>query len=223
MYFRKDPLKNGQYYHIYSRSIAKFVIFNNTDDYVRMLDILDLYRFKEFSYKYSRYKRLDDSAQRAVTIHLKDSPMLVKIISYCLMPTHLHLVLKQVTKDGISKYMARVLNSYSRYFNVSHQRTGPLWTGRFKNVLVKDNSQLLHLTRYIHLNPTSARIVKKPEKWHFSSYSEYIDSYQENGFCDFNGLFDFSPEKYKKFIDDRKSYQQEISQIKNILIDNYTG
>lgn len=223
MFFRKDPLRSNNYYHIYSRSIAKFIIFNNAEDYARMEDILNFDRFIEFNYKYSRFKRLELSVQKAIAINLQNSPVLVEIIAYCIMPTHLHLILKQIAENGISQYMARALNSYTRYFNVSHRRSGPLWTGRFKNVLVKDDKQLLHSTRYLHLNPTSAKLVKKPEQWQFSSYHEYIDEYKEHGICNFDGLFDFSPEQYKKFVNDRKDYQRNLSLIKSIMIDDYTG
>ena len=70
--------------------------------------------------------------------------------------------------------MRRLLNSYTRYFNEKIKRKGPLWEGRFKKVLVNSDEQLLHLTRYVHLNPVSAGIVEKPEDWPCSSYREYI-------------------------------------------------
>ncbi|MCM8826817.1 MAG: hypothetical protein NC904_04785 [Candidatus Omnitrophica bacterium] len=71
--------------------------------------------------------------------------------------------------------MSRVSNSYARYFNIKYGRRGPLWEGTFKNVLVNNDEQLLHLTRYIHLNPTTAFLVERPEDWSFSSYREYLD------------------------------------------------
>ena len=222
---RKELLENNCYYHIFSRSIAKYVVFNDAEEYSRMFDILKLYRFSDFNYKYSKFINLESKTQNTIIKNIEtNSPVLVEIIAYCIMPTHFHLILKQTTNHGISKYIARVLNSYSRYFNIKHQRIGPLWTGRFKSVLVSTDKQLLHLTRYIHLNPTSAKLVKKLEDWDFSSYHEYLnaDTKQEK-ICSFDNLFEFSPEKYKKFVLDRKSYQQEISHIKNILIDNYTG
>lgn len=222
---RKDPLVNDQYYHIFSRSIAQFKIFNNNEDYLRILNILDLYRYIDFTLKYSQFDELTTVHQQAIVANLrKNNSLLVEIVAYCLMPTHLHLLLKQIADKGIAKYMSKVLNSYARYFNIKHKRVGPLWTGRFKSVLVSSDEQLLHLTRYIHLNPTSAGLVDKLNAWKFSSYYEYIDpDIKKERICSFSDILTMSPKEYRKFVENRKSYQKELSLIKNMLIDNYTG
>lgn len=223
MNIRKDPLVNGEYYHIFSRSIAKYVVFNDNEDYTRFLELLTLYRFVDFNYKYSTFKNLQLINQRAVIDSLiKRSDVLVEIVAQSPMPTHIHLVLKQIADDGISKYMAKVLNSYTKYFNARHRRIGPLWEGHFKNVLVKTDEQLLHLTRYAHLNASSAGLVDNPFDWEYSSLKEYCEEVP-NGICQFKDIIDMSPQKYKKFVLDQKSYQRSLSIIKNILIDNYTG
>ncbi|MCL5407454.1 MAG: transposase [Patescibacteria group bacterium] len=225
MQYRKDLLVNDHYYHIFSRSIAQYIVFNNTEEYSRMIEILKLYCYLDFCHKYSRFINFEEARKNAIIEDLeKNSPVFIEIIAYCIMPTHLHLVLKQITNHGISNYIAKVLNSYSRYFNLNHKRMGPLWAGRFKSVLVLNDEQLLHLTRYIHLNPTSAGVVKSLQDWQFSSYLEYIDSEEKKEkICSYNDLFDFSPKEYKKFVSERKSYQRKLSHIKNLLIDNYTG
>lgn len=222
MQIRKDKLVNNQIYHIYSRSIAKFVIFNNQNEYSRMLNIIKLYRHVNFNYKYSRFIELEPQNQKSIIDNLeKEKDHLVEIIAYCLMPTHIHLILKQVANQGISIFMGKILNCYSRYFNVKHGRIGPLWSGRFKNVLIDNNEQLLHLTRYIHLNPTSANLVNNPKDWQYSSYHEYINNIL--GICNFKSLIDIEPEGYKKFVNNRKDYQQQLSMIKSIIIDDYSG
>lgn len=223
--YRKESLERDHYYHIFSRSIAKFVVFNSQKDCSRFLEILKLYRYEDFTHKYSKFIQLEASAQFDIEANLKrTSSVFVEIVAYCLMPTHFHLILKQTAENGISKYIAKVLNCYSRYFNIRHRRTGPLWSGRFKSVLVSDDRQLLHLSRYIHLNPTSVNLVNKPEKWTHSSYLEYIEPEEERTkLCNFQGLFDLSPSSYKKFVMDQKDYQKRLSLIKNLLIDDYTG
>lgn len=225
MEIRKEPLVKDHYYHIFSRSISKYVIFNSPQEYSRMIEALKLYRFTEFSHSFSKFISLDPSTQKAVTSNLdNNSPVLIEIVAYCLMPTHIHLLLKQIADNGISQYMAKVLNSYTRYFNIKHRRIGPLWAGRFKSVLVSDDEQLLHLTRYIHLNPTSASVAESPGDWKFSSYIEYTDpDGKKETICSYDNLFDFTPKEYQKFVLDQKSYQQELSHIKHFLIDNYTG
>jgi putative transposase len=120
--------------------------------------------------------------------------------------------------------MALTLNGYSRFFNEKHRRIGPLWQGRFKSVLVTSNEQLLHLTRYIHLNPVSAGLVEKPECWDFSSYNEFLQTGSASeGLCSYGDLIDLSVAEYKKFVDDRKDYQRKISIIKHQLIEDYSG
>ena len=222
---RKDLLANDNYYHIFGRSIAKYVVFNDAEEYSRMLEILKLYRYVDLNYKYSRFNNFEIIKQNAIKRDLKkNSSFFIEIVAYCLMPTHFHLILRQIVDHGISTYIAKVLNSYSRFFNLKHKRLGPLWAGRFKSVLILNNEQLLHLTRYIHLNPTSAGLVKNPEDWQFSSYLEYINhSDGQDKICSYDNVFDFSPKEYLKFVLDRKAYQKDLSHIKRLLIDGYTG
>ena len=189
-----------------------------------MTEILRLYRYKNFTTKYSLYSRQSESQQRAIYKNLLGSPKSVDIIAYCIMPTHLHLAIKQLADKGISKYIAKVLNSYTRYFNCVHRRKGPLWEGKFRNIPVDDDDQLLHLTRYIHLNPSSARLTDTPAKWEYSSYSEYTDRKKDdNNIAAYRDLIDISPGDYKKFVNERIEYQQELSRIKSILLENYIG
>ena len=223
--YRKDKLENKYYYHVFSRSIAKYVVFNDAEDYSRLTEILDLYRFDNFDHKYSKYLQLDIETQASLMLNLeRENDLLIDIVAFCIMPTHIHLILKQVNDNGISKYMAKVLNSYSRYFNIRHKRLGPLWAGRFKSVLVKKDEQLLHLTRYIHLNPSSAGLVGKPDEWEYSSYEEYINpDIKGSKLCNFTKLIKMTGKEYKKFVLDRKDYQKQLSLIKYAMIDDYTG
>ena len=185
--------------------------------------MLDLYRFLDFTCKYSNFSKLTLPNQKLLAKRLKESSRkYVSITAYCLMPTHFHLILKQIAEDGITKYIANVLNSYSRYFNLSHQRKGPLWESHFKNVLIKTDEQILHLTRYIHLNPVSAGLVSKPEDWQHSSYLEYINCEKEELYS-FSEVIDIAPSQYQKFVNDQIAYQKELSIIKSILIDDYSG
>jgi len=135
------------------------------------------------------------------------------------MPTHVHLILKQLTSDGISDFIGKVLNSYSKYFNTKHKRKGPLWEERFKNILVITDEQLLHLTRYLHLNPATALIVEKPEDWPYSSYCEYLGIGQGIGLCKYQDILNINPKSYRKFVNDRISYQRELAKIKALITD----
>lgn len=111
-------------------------------------------------------------------------------------------------------------NSYSHYFNNRHKRKGPLWESKFKNIRVETVEQLLHLTRYIHLNATSAGLVDNPEDWRWSSYNEYLVG--EENICRFKDIINIDTKDYREFVEDRKDYQKEISRIKALLLENYT-
>lgn len=222
---RKDALENGNIYHVYSRSISKYVVFNDAEEFKRICDLINLFRYSSFTYKYSRFIELDPLLRVSIVNKLKtEENYLVEIIAYCLMPTHIHLILKQVSDNGISKYMSRVLNGYSRYFNTKHKRIGPLWSGRFKSVLTLSDEQLIHLTRYVHLNPTSAGLVSNPISWGYSSFGEYIGNKKQNDvLCNFKNLIAMDPKEYNKFVNNQKDYQKRLSLIKYLMIDDYSG
>jgi putative transposase len=136
------------------------------------------------------------------------------------MPTHVHFVLKQLSENGISIFIGNLLNSYTRYFNTKHKRKGPLWEGRFKSVLVREQGQLLHLTRYVHLNPVTAGLVDKPEEWAASSYREYIGIVSgKNRICDFKGVLDIDRRRYAKFVEDRIAYQRQLAWMRKLILE----
>jgi len=116
--------------------------------------------------------------------------------------------------------MNDILNSYTRYFNVKTRRKGPLWESRFKSVLVDTDEQLIHLTRYIHLNPVTAYLINKPQEWKFSSYGEYLGKVgKEDIVCRYEDLLSIQPDSYKEFVDDRISYQRSLATIKYLMLD----
>ena len=78
---------------------------------------------------------------------------LVDIICYCLMPNHFHLIMKQLIDNGIPKFMHKIGTSYTNYFNKKYSRSGVLFQGAYKIKYIDGDAYLLHLSRYIHLNP----------------------------------------------------------------------
>ncbi len=95
------------------------------------------------------------------------------IYSYCLMDNHIHLLLKE-NKDNISHIMKRIGTAYAVYFNKKYQQNGHLFQDRFKSEVIEGELYLLAVIRYIHNNPLKARLVKLPEDYKWSSYSEYL-------------------------------------------------
>lgn len=222
---RKEPLITGEVYHVMSKSIAGYKIFPSQQSYQRMKQLLHFYMFMGNQPSLSHFLRNNAvkkvGFERAMQEFIDTQHPHVQLIAYCLMPTHIHLVLKQLRPGGISQYLSNALNGYTRYFNLKYNRQGPLWMGRFKNVRIETDEQLLHLTRYLHLNPVTAHIVERPEEWLFSSYHEFINS-GANQLCEYDELIDMSPESYRAFVEDGIGYQRERAIIKDLALEDPT-
>jgi len=216
---REIPLVNGEMYHIFTKSIAGFKIFNSPSDFRRMLNTLIFYSYEKTPCKLSLFLKRQDITNSKPALEF-GSQKIVEIIAYCIMPTHIHLILKQLKDEGISKYINLILKSYSKYFNEKHARKGPLWESRFKNVLVETEEQFLHLTRYIHLNPSTAYLVDKPDNWEFSSYKEYLRKTENNAtVCNFLNYLYMDTFSYENFVNNFIDYERTISKIKHLILD----
>jgi len=96
-----------------------------------------------------------------------------RLFAWALVPNHFHLLLRP-TETTLAHFMRRLLTGYAVTFNLRHRRSGHLFQNRYKSIVCEDEVYLLALTRYIHLNPVLAGLVKYPEDWEFSSYQEYV-------------------------------------------------
>jgi len=220
MVTRRIPLVEGEIYHIFSKSIAGFEIFRNNSEYERMRGLLKYYKIKNPPLRFSMFLEVKNK-EKFYQKHFMKNKNLVEIITYCFMPTHTHLILKQTKYNGVSIFMSNILNSYTRYFNVKTKRKGPLWESRFKNVLLRTDEQLLHVIRYVHLNPVTAHLVEKPQDWKFSSYKEFVGEIDEQErICSYSGVLDIDPKSYKKFVDAQIDYQRELAEIKKLFLES---
>lgn len=224
MPIRVTPLVNDEIYHIYNRSISFTPAFVSKRDYQRALEILNYYQFAKTPLSFSKVKRLSLKERTNLLEKLrKKNDRLVKILCFCLMPNHFHLLLKQIKEEGISKSVANFQNSYTRYFNLKNKRVGPLFQGPFKVVRIETDEQFTHISRYIHLNPYSSLVVKtleKLESYPWSSLEEYLHP-QENKLSFPKEILSFfeNPQKYKKFVFDQADYQRELEKIKHLVLE----
>lgn len=99
------------------------------------------------------------------------------------MDNHYHLLV-ETPEANISQTMQNINTSYTVYTNKKHGKSGHLFQGRYKGIVVDKDSYLVTLSRYIHLNPVRAAMVQKPEDYRWSSYSEYIGRPGENTLAD---------------------------------------
>lgn len=221
---RTIPLVTDEIYHVINRGISYQPIFNNKRDYSRAIETMLYYQNQTPPIKYSRFLRLSKTERKEIIESLiKQKKFLVEIISYCLMPNHFHLILKQITDNGISKFISNFCNSYIRYFNTKNKRKGPLLEGKFKAKRVETEEQLLHLDRYIHLNPYSSHLIKNfkdLENYSFSSFPEYLGKVKTN-FCSKELILSHfkNVASYQKFIFDQADYQRELQQIKHLILE----
>lgn len=211
MPYRITPLVSGQIYHIFNRGSEKRIIFQSIRDRSRFIKSIRYYQLADpkpsFS-KFSLSQKKDLGNQK-----------IVELLCYCLMPNHFHLLIKQIEDDGVSKFMSRFLNSYTKYFNTKYDRVGALMQGQFKAVLVESDEQLIHLSRYIHLNPFVSFLTKDLKNYSWSSYKEYIGDHL--GFCSKEEILSFfkSPRAYEQFVLDQTAYGMQLALIKHKLID----
>ncbi len=219
---RQTPLIIDQYYHVFNRGINKQRIFQQKRDYERFIDILWYYSFENPPVKFSRYLQLSLEQRSFLRDSLANQEKLVIILAYCFMPNHFHFLLRQKKEDGISIFLSKLQNSYTRFYNTKYEYSGPLLQGAFKAVRIEDNYQLLHVSRYIHLNPYTAYLVKTKEKifsYPWSSIQEYIGNAQET-ICNTSiVLSEFKKTPYKDFLLDQAEYQRELDAIKHLTFE----
>lgn len=222
MPYRKTILANGEIYHVHNRGVEKRPIFLNRRNYLRFIELANYYRFANTPMKFS-YLRLMSGKQRNKLFEKleEESKLLVEILVFCLMPNHIHFLLKQLQDNGISKFMARTTNSLGHYFNILNKRVGHLFQGNFGAVRIETEEQLVHVSRYIHLNPVSSYIIdiNDLENYEYSSYPEYIG--KRKGFCNTKevlSLFD-SIDTYKAFVNDQADYARELENIKHLTLE----
>jgi len=220
---RYVPLVENYYYHVFNRGVNKRPIFKSKYEYRRFLLLLRFYNSLEYPIKFSKFIKLSVDQRKEIWNRLGKEKNHTDILSFCLMPNHFHLLLKQNSENGISKLLGNLQNSYARYFNIKNERIGHLFQGQFKAVKVDSEEQLLHVSRYIHLNPYSSAVVKNLntlQKYEWSSLPEYLDKVLFN-LCskkDIIGNFK-NKESYKKFVLDNADYQKELDNIKHLTFD----
>lgn len=213
---QKESFKSGLIYHIFNKSIANYGIFKDVENSQRFIQALGYYNNLEVKINLGKF--LVNNQKFAPCLLLPQENTVVKYISFCIMPDHYHLLVKIQKNNRFSKYTGDFENSFSRYFNLKFKRKGPIWQGRFKAVRIKTNEQLLHVSRYIHINPTTNNLVEKPEDWFLSSYRLIIND--ENYLKKIITEISISnPAQYKKFIEDRIDYQKTLKAIRKQILE----
>jgi putative transposase len=219
---RPEPLAKDEYYHVFNRAITGLTIFPNSGYYHRFINTFKYYQVTGSKPRFSFYLRLPETQKKQVLANL-NSDCLVDILSYCLMPNHFHFLFRQLSEDGVSDFIGLVANSFTRYFNTRNHRVGAIFQGRFKAVRIESEEQLIHVSRYIHLNPYSSGLVQKPselENYSYSSFPDFIHPESHHNMKN-NLVLQIlrSPEKYKEFVFNQADAQRQMERIKHLTLD----
>ena len=164
------------YYHIYNRGNDGHRIFLEPENYAFFLR-----RLREYC----------------------DRPP-VQLVAYSLMPNHYHSVVFLEDGSDFSNILRGFTTSYVRSFNKWHGRVGYLYQGNTKAKLIENDEYLIHICRYIHLNPVIARLVDCPEQWKYSDYREWISDSApgKKGCVKVRSMFFNSGARYRAFVMD---------------------
>lgn len=203
MPYRKQQFVNGEIYHLVLKAIDNNLLFKDIDDYFR--GIFSVYEF-------NTDKLVEIRERRRIRLQIKkacgdpvsancghrvsaagsvvdERDKLVEVLVFSLMPNHIHLLVRQIKDNGVTKFMNKLGAGLGRYLNIKYGRKGHVFQDRFLAVLIKTNEQLEHIFTYIHTNAISLiepnwkeEGIKDPEKiinfleqkHRWSSYFDYI-------------------------------------------------
>lgn len=214
-------VENG-YYHVYSRGVDRREIFLDEQDCEVFLYYIKLYLspIKEIQTLFEQNKKM-------LRFLSKNLSMQVELLAFSLMPNHFHLLVKQHTNNGVTQLMKRLVTAYVMYFNNKYERRGPLFESVYKACLIDQDSYLVHLSRYIHLNPidVSEKIVDFNR---FSSYSYYL-GLQNSSWVKPQGILEYFNKtidtyhvySYKSFVEDYKQKSEKI--LGSLTLENDKG
>ncbi len=175
----KEDFVSGAIFHIYNHVIDNYQLFYDDIDYNFMINILEK--------------------------NIKVIPS--SIYAYCLMPDHYHFLIKQNSETEVFKLFNYSFIRYAIYYNKKYNRKGPIFQSPLQHKIIESNTYLLHLCKYIHLNPIRKDLVDNPEDWAYSNYNDWIgksnDILTPKDICE--KLF-ITQDNYKNFINSISNY-----------------
>ncbi len=204
---KRPVFVNDQFYHIFNRGADKRDIFTDEQDYRRFL--FSMKGFNDINSTLNFYRRLNVRSRTSLK-PIKQEP-LVKILCYCLMPNHFHLVARQLEENGITSFMRKIGTGYTNYFNQKYKRSGVLFQGKFKSILIEGDEYLNYLIQYIDLNPLE--LIEPNWKGeglkNWDKSKEFLKSYQWTNCNDY--------EKYSEIFENYDA--ENLKKIEKLIIE----
>lgn len=215
---KKPRFVENQIYHIYNRGVEKRDIFIDKQDYLRFIH--GLFEFNNKESIINTLYHFDSKFMEVNSFYIekekKPRKLLVEILIFTLMPNHFHLLLKQKEEGGIIKFMQKLGTGYTMYFNKKYKRVGGLFQGRFKAVLVNEESHFIHLPFYIHTNPLDLLNYKSSTLIDWEKQMDFLENYRWSSYLDYIGKKNFpsvtSREFLLEFFSGSKEYQKAIQE-----------
>ncbi|MFA5877412.1 MAG: transposase [Candidatus Paceibacterota bacterium] len=178
-------------YHVLNRGVEKRDIFMDNGDRVRFVH--ELYEFNDTRPANNTSRKMNDLVGRSF-----ERERLVDIHGWCLMKNHYHLLLSERMEGGLTKFLMKLNVGYAKFFNEKYKRSGYLFSGRTKKVLIENDAQFNYILHYIHLNPLD--YLKGAEEWRIRSKGKiknskeplaYLKSYRWSSYLDYIGEENF--------------------------------
>jgi len=178
-------IADNEIYHVVIRGNNRMQTFSGDQDFLAYLELVKKYKQK--------------------------FPLL--LFHYCLMPNHIHLLLKLIHAEDLKKFIQGLSQSYSNYYRRAYGYTGHVWQGRYKSFHIEKDSYLLECGRYIERNPVRAGLVKDPTEWSWSSYHSYahgeadplLDPY--DFYLDFGDTYSTRQGNYRQYVLEERPYE----------------
>ena len=200
---RKLVFENHECYHVYNRGVDKRTVFHSPNHYRHFINTIN------------RILTTGSATPRLIYNQSQALNHNIDILAYCLMPNHYHFLVRQRSDAGVTRFMQQLNTSYTKYINLNQQRTGHLFEYAFKAKHIETDEQLLHVSRYIHLNPFLAGLVDTIEAYEWSSYPEFLRRRKRLFIKPNDILAHFADlSSYEQFVLDQKEYAALLKKAK---------
>jgi len=203
MRYQRPKLVNDEYYHVVVRAVGDTVVFVDESDFYR--GIFSIYEFNNDSsvnmWKRRNERKVEKKKLSPTSPTLQKREKFVEVLAFSFMPNHLHLILKQIKENGISKFMQKVGTGYANYFNKKYGRMGHLFN-KFRAVHISGDNQLKNTFTYVHTNLISLiepgwkeNGIKNSKK-----VKEFLESNKRHSYPDYLGKNNFTSVTERDFL-----------------------
>jgi len=190
--------------HVLNRGVDKRKIFLDDQDHFRFIhDLFEFNNMDSVNTTFYAFKRkYNDVGRRKIEKERKPRKMLVDILAFCLIQNHYHLLLTPRVQNGVALFIKKLNGGYAKYFNAKYERSGALFQGKYKRIIVKNEAHFIHLPYYIHLNPLDLVAPEWRERKinNLAKAMKFLNSYRWSSYLDYTGEKNFPSVTQRDFL-----------------------